>query len=89
VKPASRGGKRRHEPRRTCVACRQEGTKDELIRLVRGLDGITVDPSGCAPGRGAYLHRRPECLAAARKKGGLARALKAQVPDSVWAALRG
>jgi uncharacterized protein len=76
--------KRRHEPRRTCVACRQEGTKDELIRLVGGPQGVVLDPNGRAPGRGAYLHRRPECLEEARKKGALGRALKAQVPDSVW-----
>ncbi|TMF91663.1 MAG: YlxR family protein [Chloroflexi bacterium] len=76
--------KRRHEPRRTCVACRQEGSKDELIRLVRSGEAVAVDPTGRAPGRGAYLHRRPECIEEARKKGGLNRALKAQVPDSVW-----
>ena len=45
---------------------------------------VAVDPTGRAPGRGAYLHRRPECIEEARKKGGLNRALKAQVPDSVW-----
>lgn len=81
--------KRRHEPRRTCVACREEGTKDELIRLVRGPDGVAVDLTGRAAGRGAYLHRRADCVTEARKKGGLARALKAPVPDSVWEALPG
>ena len=45
--------KRRHEPRRTCVACRQEGSKDELIRLVRSGEAVAVDPTGRAPGRGA------------------------------------
>ena len=39
--------------------------------------------------RGAYLHRRPECLALARKRGALARALSSPVPDSVWTALEG
>ncbi len=81
--------KRRHEPRRTCVACREEGTKDELIRLVRGPDGVAVDVTGRASGRGAYLHRSAGCVEEARKKGGLARALKAPVPDSVWEALQG
>ncbi|HEY8642054.1 MAG TPA: YlxR family protein [Candidatus Dormibacteraeota bacterium] len=81
--------KTRHEPRRTCVACREEGTKDELVRLVRGPRGVEVDGSGRAPGRGAYLHRRAECLELARKRGGLARALGAPVPDSAWAALEG
>ncbi len=81
--------KTRHEPRRTCVACRQEGTKDELVRLVRGPDGVAVDASGRAPGRGAYLHRRAECVELARKRGALGRALRSPVPDSVWTALKG
>jgi uncharacterized protein len=81
--------KSRHEPRRTCVACREEGTKDELVRLVRGAGGVEVDLSGRAPGRGAYLHRRPECLELARKRGALARALSSPVPDSTWTALEG
>ena len=51
--------KRTHEPVRTCVACRQEAGKGALIRLVRGPDGsAATDPSGRAPGRGAYLHRK-------------------------------
>ena len=81
--------KRRHEPRRTCVACRQEGTKDELIRLVRVGDAVAVDPTGRAAGRGAYLHRQAECVEEARKKGNLSRALKAQVPEPVWVELTG
>ncbi|HEX6348643.1 MAG TPA: YlxR family protein [Candidatus Dormibacteraeota bacterium] len=80
--------KRRHEPRRTCVACRQEGTKDELIRLVRTAEGAAVDSTGRAPGRGAYLHRRLECLEEARRRGALTRALNAPVGEEVWAALR-
>jgi len=81
--------KTRHEPRRTCVACRQEGTKDELIRLVRAGDAVAMDPTGRAVGRGAYLHRRAECIEDARKKGGLRRALKATLPHALWADLEG
>jgi len=81
--------KTRHEPRRTCVACRQEGAKDELVRLVKGPEGVAVDLSGRAPGRGAYLHRRAECVELARKRGGLGRALSSSVPDSVWRELTG
>ena len=48
----------RTEPERTCVACRAKGGKRELIRVVRRPDGrVHSDPSGKAPGRGAYLHR--------------------------------
>ncbi|MFC2063052.1 RNase P modulator RnpM [Chloroflexota bacterium] len=53
---------RRHIPQRTCVACRQETTKGELVRLVRTTDGsVEVDTSGRKAGRGAYLCRVREC----------------------------
>jgi predicted RNA-binding protein YlxR (DUF448 family) len=82
--------KARHEPRRTCVGCREEGVKDDLLRLVRSPSGeVTVDAGGRAPGRGAYLHRRPDCIEQARKRGGLNRALNTAVPAEVWAQLEG
>jgi len=82
--------KRRHSPVRTCVACRQEAGKAELIRLVRRQDGeqvgeIVLDKTGRMPGRGAYLHAAAECLEAARKRRALERALGAPVPAQVWA----
>jgi predicted RNA-binding protein YlxR (DUF448 family) len=82
--------KARHEPRRTCVGCREEGVKRELVRLVRAPGGeVIVDEGGRAPGRGAYLHRRPECIELARKRGGLNRALNTAVPAEVWSRLEG
>ena len=79
---------RRHEPVRTCVACRQEGLKPELVRLVGGPEGlVVVDRTGHAPGRGAYLHPKVTCIEAARKRRQLERALGATVPDSVWVEL--
>jgi uncharacterized protein len=76
---------RRHEPVRTCVGCREEAGKRGLIRLVRDPDGaVRRDPTGRAPGRGAYLHPDPACLDTARRRRALQRALKAEVPDSLW-----
>ena len=72
-------------PARTCVACREEGGKRELIRFVRGPDGlIMVDRTGRASGRGAYLHASTECLEQARKRKALDRALASSVPPEVW-----
>jgi uncharacterized protein len=81
--------KRRHEAVRTCVACRQEADKRELIRLVRDPDSgaVRVDETGRASGRGAYLHRDPDCIGLARKRGALSRALKAAVPEELWGRL--
>ncbi len=62
------------------MGCRQVEGKRELIRFVRGPGGVSVDPSGKAPGRGAYVHADPDCWAAAMK-GSLAHALKVNISD--------
>jgi uncharacterized protein len=78
----------RREPVRTCVACRQEASKRTLVRVVRDAGGrAALDPTGHAPGRGAYLHREADCLEIARKKRALDRALKASVGPELWAEL--
>jgi uncharacterized protein len=69
-----------HEPARTCVACRQEAGKKGLVRFARNAEGEVVeDPTGRAPGRGAYLHDDPDCRATAVKKRSLERALRTRV----------
>ena len=79
---------RRHEAVRTCVACRQEGLKTGLIRVVRSAEGsATLDLTGRAPGRGAYLHRSPECIETARKRRQIERALGTVVPAELWTEL--
>jgi predicted RNA-binding protein YlxR (DUF448 family) len=70
----------RHVPQRTCVGCRKVEGKRTLIRIVRGPEGVEVDLSGKAPGRGAYIHADHECWTAAMK-GSLARALKVQLSE--------
>jgi predicted RNA-binding protein YlxR (DUF448 family) len=51
-----------------------------LIRLVRTPDGIQVDPTGKAAGRGAYLHDARSCWERGLK-GTLAHALKVDLTD--------
>ncbi|GIW39988.1 MAG: hypothetical protein KatS3mg076_0565 [Candidatus Binatia bacterium] len=45
-------------PIRTCVGCGKKSPKSELLRFT-AVEGRLVPSSGC--GRGAYLHRNPEC----------------------------
>jgi len=79
----------RREPIRTCVGCRQAEGRPGLIRLVRGPDGAALpDPTGRAPGRGAYLHRDAGCIDTARRRRSLERALRATVPESTWETVR-
>ena len=78
----------RREVIRTCVACRQEADKRSLMRVVRDAGGAAaLDSTGRAQGRGAYLHRDPECLEIARKRKALDRALKATVSPELWVEL--
>src|SRR6266481_3709726 len=61
----------RHVPLRTCIACRENKPKRELLRVVRTPDGhVLLDPTGKKAGRGAYLCARLSCweLALKRKK---------------------
>lgn len=73
-KAARRKGqpKVRHVPQRTCIACRQERPKRELIRVVRTPDGqVVLDPTGKRSGRGAYVCARRSCWEPALRKGKL------------------
>ena len=49
-------------PMRTCIACREMKPKKEMLRVVKNADGeIFPDPTGKAPGRGAYVCGNDEC----------------------------
>jgi len=77
--------KPRHEPVRTCVACRMEAGKRAMVRIVRRADGgAAVDRSGHASGRGAYLHADPACIDIARKRKALDRSLRTAVALDIW-----
>lgn len=54
--------------------------KRGLIRIVRTPQGVLMDQTGKAAGRGAYLHNRKECWEAGLK-GSLAHALKVVLTD--------
>lgn len=65
-------------PQRTCVGCHETLAKRGLIRIVRTPEGLQVDPTGKATGRGAYLHDRRSCWERGLK-GALAHALKIEL----------
>ena len=76
------------EPERSCVGCRERAPKAELVRVARTPAGVRVDPHGNAPGRGAYVHRDPACVAAALRKGALASALRTGLAQEELVRLR-
>jgi predicted RNA-binding protein YlxR (DUF448 family) len=58
------------------------------LRIARTPTGARVDPTGAAPGRGAYVHRDPECVRVALRKGAIARALRTGMHERELATLR-
>lgn len=66
-------------PTRTCVGCRRRDTTDRLVRVVRRGDDIVIDQARTAPGRGAYLHRDPQCVSVALARQSIIRALRGPV----------
>ena len=75
-------------PLRQCVGCREMKPKRELVRVVRSPEGaVSLDFSGKAPGRGAYVCPDPACLRRAQKSGALSRAFGTPVPPEVYEAL--
>jgi hypothetical protein len=68
----------KHIAQRTCVGCREILPKRSLMRIVRTPDGLRLDPTGKASGRGAYLHDRRACWERALS-GALAPALRVEL----------
>ena len=61
---------------RTCVGCRARAPKPELLRVVAEGTVVVPDVEARKPGRGAYLHRDPQCLDLAERRRALGRALR-------------
>lgn len=76
-------------PMRMCVGCREMKPKKELLRIVRSPEGdVSVDRTGKASGRGAYICGSEECLNKAQKIRALERALEHSVSGDVFDRLR-
>ena len=77
--------KQRKIPMRMCVGCREMKPKAELIRIVKPQEGdASVDRTGRAAGRGAYICRSVECLRKAQKSRALERALETGIEEAVF-----
>ncbi len=75
-------------PMRTCIACREEKTKKEMLRVVKNANGeIRLDFSGKLPGRGAYICNSEACVKKLRRYRLLNKAFSAEVSDEVYTAV--
>ena len=76
-------------PQRQCMGCRERKAKRDMIRVVRGTDGVvSLDFGGKKNGRGAYICPDMECLKKAQKAKSLERSLEVPIPDEVYARLQ-
>ena len=70
---------------RTCLGCGEVKPKRELVRIVRGTDGnITLDRTGKAPGRGAYICDSKICAQKLKKNRRLNRQFSMPVSDELY-----
>lgn len=77
--------KKRRVPMRTCVVTNEVLPKDKLIRIAATKDGIvTVDRTGKALGRGAYLKLDKEVINKAKKSRALSKRLRTAIPDEIY-----
>ena len=72
-------------PVRTCISCRNEFNKPDLLRIVKTKDDVFfVDTTGKANGRGAYICKNKECLKKARKQRRIEQSLECSIPDEIY-----
>ena len=76
-------------PMRTCIGCNQIKPKKELIRIVKNKENeISIDRTGKANGRGAYICDNAECLEKAIKSKRLERNFETQINPEIYDELR-
>ena len=77
-------------PQRTCIGCNEVKNKNELIRIVKNKDGqISIDKTGKASGRGAYICDNIECLEKMIKVKRLEKTFETKIGPEIYEKLRG
>ena len=72
-------------PERTCVITKEKTLKKDLLRVVRDNTGnVSVDITGKANGRGAYLKKDKEVINKAKTTKALERILEVTISDSIY-----
>lgn len=77
--------KARKIPMRTCMVTRESLPKQELLRIVKDKENnVTVDVTGKANGRGAYLKKDLAVIDKARKTKVLERVLEIEIKEEIY-----
>jgi len=76
-------------PIRTCIGCREQKPKKDLIRVVKNnKNEIFLDKTGKANGRGAYICNDKNCLEKAVKSRALNRAFSTEISEETYEELK-
>ena len=77
-------------PQRTCIGCNSQKNKKDLIRVVKNKEGIiSIDKTGKANGRGAYICDNVDCLEKAIKTKRLEKIFETKISEEIYENLRG
>ena len=75
---------------RSFIGCNTKKDKKDLIRIVKNKDGnISIDKTGKANGRGAYICNNVECLEKAIKSKRLEKTFEEKIDNEIYENLRG
>lgn len=75
-------------PLRKCLGCNEMKPKKELLRVVRNSQGIiSIDTTGKAQGKGAYICDSKQCFEKAKETKAFNRAFKSDVPEEIYEGL--
>lgn len=70
---------------RRCVVTREQLPKKDLLRIVRNKDNVvSLDLTGKANGRGAYIKKDLSVLEIAQKKKILEKVLEVSIPQAIY-----
>ena len=73
------------KPMRSCVVTKEKLEKKDLLRIVRNKEGIvSLDISGKANGRGAYVKKDVTVILKAKQNKILDRVLETTIPDELY-----
>ena len=77
-------------PQRTCLGCNSKKDKNDLIRIVKDKENnISIDFTGKANGRGAYICNDIACLEKVVKSKRLEKSFEMKITDDIYENLKG
>ena len=77
-------------PQRTCLGCNTKKDKKDLTRIVKDKENnISIDFTGKANGRGAYICNDIACLEKVVKSKRLEKSFEMKITDEIYENLKG